>query len=125
MALKNVLGADTTLGSDRLQTGLLIVMKRADTGSVWPVSNNPEGKYYDPQQAFTIPNKDYPLWSVVRASTAAPSYFDPEYLSIAEGEGSTLSGTFVDGGVSTANNPALLALRFATLKGYGVCWPKG
>lgn len=36
-----------------------------------------------------------------------------------------VAGTFVDGGVSTANNPSLLALRFATLSGYGVSWPMG
>src|SRR5690348_10662190 len=66
--LKNVFG-DATLGSERLQTGLLVVMKRIDTGSPWPVSNNPQGRYYDPKRPSTIANKDYPLWSVVRAST--------------------------------------------------------
>src|SRR5262245_58138189 len=39
--LKAVYGADTTLGSDRLLTGLLVVVKRIDSGSPWPVSNNP------------------------------------------------------------------------------------
>jgi hypothetical protein len=124
--LKQVFGEDTTLGSDTLGTGLLVVMKRSDTGSPWPVSNNPSGKYYDPGRPLTIANKDYPLWAVVRASTAAPSYFDPEHMVIASGaEGTSVTGTFVDGGVSTANNPSLLALRYATLRGYGVSWPVG
>jgi hypothetical protein len=117
---------DATLGSKDLRTGLLVVMKRADTGSPWPVSNNPAGKYYAPERSSTIPNKDYPLWAVVRASTAAPSFFDPEFIQIATGrDGTAISGTFVDGGVSTANNPALLAFRFATLKGYRVSWQVG
>jgi uncharacterized protein len=123
--LKGVFGEET-LGSAQLETGLLVVMKRVDTGSPWPVSNNPNGRYYDPKKPFTIPNKDYPLWSVVRASTAAPSFFDPERIEITRDEqGTSVVGTFVDGGVCTANNPALLALRFATLKGYRVEWPTG
>jgi predicted acylesterase/phospholipase RssA len=125
--LKNIFGEDTTLASDRLKTGLLVVMKRSDTGSPWPISNNPKGKYYDPGRPLTIPNKDYPLWAVVRASAAAPSYFDPEYIIIAKDEAAATSvkGTFVDGGVSVANNPSLLALRFASLRGYGLSWPLG
>jgi predicted acylesterase/phospholipase RssA len=123
--LQKVFGAET-LGSDQLKTGLLVMMKRVDTGSPWPVSNNPNGKYYDPKKQLTIANKDYPLWSVVRASTAAPHYFDPEFIRIADAEdGTSVNGTFVDGGVSTANNPSLLALRFATLAGYRVNWETG
>ena len=117
---------DDTLGSDHLRTGLLVVAKRADTGSPWPMSNNPKGKYFDPQKPFVIPNKDYPLWAVVRASTAAPSYFEPEFIRIAQAaDGTSITGTFMDGGVSTANNPALVAYRFATLKGYRIDWPTG
>lgn len=123
--LQEVFGAET-LGSERLMTGLLIMMKRVDTGSPWPVSNNPNGKYYDPKKQFTLANKDYPLWSVVRASTAAPHYFDPEFIRIADAaDGTSVNGTFVDGGVSTANNPSLVALRFATLGGYRVNWETG
>lgn len=59
--LKEAFGPETTLGSEALQTGLLVVIKRSDTNSPWPVSNNPKGKYYDPGRPLTIPNKDYPL----------------------------------------------------------------
>jgi len=45
--LKFALGADTTLGSDKIKTGLCIVAKRADTNSIWPMFNHPRGKYYD------------------------------------------------------------------------------
>jgi len=125
--LRDVLG-EVSLGSPELQTGLLAVLKRLDTGSPWPVSNNPKGKYFGPRPGSrSIPNGDYPLWKVVRASTAAPSYFDPERIVVArdEASGQETVGTFVDGGVSTANNPALQALMFATLDGFRVGWEKG
>jgi hypothetical protein len=123
--LQGIFGADT-LGSENLKTGLLVVMKRADTSSPWPVSNNPRGSYFAPKNPTTIPNRDYSLWSVVRASTAAPSFFDAEPIDIANGaDGTPLTGTFVDGGVSTANNPSLLAFRFVTLEGYNVKWQTG
>lgn len=126
--LKEVYGADTTLGDPSLQTGLLVVTKRLDSSSVWPISNNPQGRYFGvrPDQRI-IPNSAYPLWQVVRASTAAPRYFEPERIEISRdqpGEKS-IAGEFVDGGVSPFNNPALQALMYATLSGYGVGWPTG
>ncbi len=41
--LKEVTGAETTLGSDKLRTLLMIVLRNATTDSAWPVSNNPTG----------------------------------------------------------------------------------
>jgi len=125
--LEGVFGSDTTLGSDRLKTGLLIVTKRVDTGSVWPLNNNPRGAYFRaPKDATWISNADYRLWQVVRASTAAPSYFEPELITITAGQGhKSVVGHFVDGGVSPFNNPSLLAVMYATLKGYSVGWPLG
>jgi predicted acylesterase/phospholipase RssA len=124
--LKNVYGADTKLGSDQLQTGLLVVTKRLDTGSPWPISNNPRGKYFASCPDGVIGNSDYPLWQVVRASTAAPSYFDPEEITIATKTGHPHTvGCFVDGGVSPFNNPALQAFMYATLDGYRIRWPTG
>ena len=126
--LKQVYGAETTMGDASLQTGLLIVTKRLDSGSVWPVSNNPRGKYFGVRpDADVIPNSAYPLWQVVRASTAAPRYFDPERIEISRGKPGEKSivGEFVDGGVSPFNNPALQALMYASLSGYGIGWPSG
>ena len=124
--LKSVYGADTTLGSDRLLTGLLVVIKRIDSGSPWPVSNNPNGKYFKSRPGGTIGNGDYKLWSTVRASTAAPDYFDPERITIAQlPNHPPIYGEFVDGGVSPFNNPALQALMYATLAGYRVGWRTG
>jgi patatin-like phospholipase/acyl hydrolase len=88
-ALKTVFGSETTLGSDRLRTGLLVAAKRLDTGSPWPMSNNPKGKYFRNTDSTShwIANADYPLWKVVRASTAAPTFFDPEEITIIEQPG--------------------------------------
>jgi hypothetical protein len=126
--LKQVYGAQTTLGDSSLQTGLLIVTKRLDSGSGWPISNNPRGKYYAPRpNSNIIANSAYPLWQVVRSSTAAPRFFDPDRIEISRGKaGETpVVGDFVDGGVSPFNNPALQAVMYATLDGYRIGWPTG
>lgn len=125
--LKRVFGKDLLLGDDSLQTGLLIVTKRLDTGSVWPLGNNPLGQFFRAKGSDTwISNSEFPLWKVVRASTAAPSFFDPEPIQIsAQARKKRVVGTFVDGGVSPYNNPSLQALMYATLDGYKVKWPTG
>ncbi len=124
--LKRILG-DRGIGDASVTTGLLVMTKRTDTGSPWPVGNNPAGRYF---RAGTndkwISNADYPLWKVVRASTAAPAFFDPEDITIAKETGrKTVVGEFVDGGVSPFNNPSLQAFMYATLKGYRVGWKSG
>jgi uncharacterized protein len=123
--LKKVYGAKTTLGGPELQTGLLVMTKRIDTGSPWPITNNPQGQFFAARDGV-IGNGEYPLWQVVRASTAAPAYFDPQSITIARAAGAkSVSGEFVDGGVSPFNHPALMAVMFATLSGYRVNWPTG
>jgi uncharacterized protein len=124
--LQKVYGPETTLGSDKIETGLLLVTKRIDTGSWWPISNNPRGKYFAARVDGTIGNSDYPLWQVVRASTAAPSYFEPEPITIGSAPGAApVVGEFIDGGISPFNNPALIAVMYATLGGYRIGWPTG
>jgi len=129
-ALRSQLGEYTTLGSADMQTGLMVVAKRYDTTSTWPLNNNPLGTYYASEpQSVHIANSDYPLWKVVRASTAAPSYFKPEEIIVAaprvDGIKKPVVGQFVDGGVSVANNPALQALHTAALDGFKLRWPLG
>lgn len=124
--LKNLFGADEILGGPSLRTGLMVVIKRLDSASPWPVSNNPKGKYFASRPGGTIGNGDYKLWQAVRASTAAPSYFDPERITIAHmPDHAPVYGDFVDGGVSPYNNPAFQAFMYATLEGYRVGWPAG
>jgi uncharacterized protein len=128
-ALKTIFG-ERTLGSSDFKTGLMIMSKRLDTGSPWPLTNNPKGLHFNQRLGDTgIANKDYPVWSVVRASTAAPTYFDPEAILIKAADPASgavaVQGEFIDGGVSTANNPALQLVLTATVKGYGFNWEMG
>jgi hypothetical protein len=114
---------NSTLGSRSLQTGLLVVAKRLDTGSTWTMSNNPASPFFTagPNDDF-LSNEDYLVRDVVRASAAAPSFFTPEYIEISSRKNRP-RGEFVDGGVSPHNNPALLALLLVTVKGFGAGWP--
>ena len=128
-ALKSVFG-DRTLGSSDFKTGLMVMSKRLDTGSPWPLTNNPNARYFGLRpNSRTIPNGEFPLWRVVRASTAAPYYFAPEMIQISKSDPArglkAVDGEFVDGGVSTANNPALQLLLTATTAGCKFGWQTG
>ena len=111
-------GPPALLGSKRLRTLLLIVMRNASTGSPWPVSNNPRARYND----ASLPdcNLKIPLWQLLRASTAAPFYFPPEAIRLGD-----QTSLFVDGGMTPFNNPSLIAVLMATLAPYQLCWPAG
>jgi uncharacterized protein len=114
---------DRTLDSDDLITGLCVVTKRMDTGSPWIVANNPKAPFWNgPDSRAYIGNRHYRLANLVRASTAAPVYFDPELLPIIDGE---LYGLFLDGGVTPHNNPSLALFLMTTLKAFRICWPTG
>jgi uncharacterized protein len=116
--LKEVLGEDTTLGSDRLRTQILIVTKNATMGNDWFFSNNPRNKFFKT-------NSGIPLWQIVRASSAAPTYFPPHTISIPDEMGAKQDYEFIDGGVSSYNNPALQVFLEATIPQYGYGWLMG
>ena len=111
-------GADTTLGSAKLRSLLMMVMRNATTDSPWPLSNNPYAKY----NLKTRPdcNLSLPLWQLVRASTAAPVYFPPEVIRLGKQE-----FVFVDGGITTYNNPSFQAFLMATTEPYNLNWQPG
>lgn len=120
--LRDAVGSDTRLGDDKIRTGLLVVTKRLDTHSVWALGNNPRGQYFSaPEGATWVPNSEYPLWRLLRASSAAPTYFAPKSFTIAPDE----EGLFVDGGVGPFNDPSLQALMYTTMSGYRVGWAQG
>lgn len=111
--LKTAFG-DITLGDSAIKTGLCVFAKRADTSGTWSLINHPDGKYYPK-------NKDILLRRAVRASTAAPTFFEPETLEVGDGE----IGAFVDGGVSMVNNGALMLFLMTSLKGFPFHWKNG
>lgn len=116
--LKDVFGEKTKFGSEKLKTLLMLVMRNVKTDSPWPVSNNPHAKYNDPNKPDS--NLNLPLWQLVRASTAAPTFFPPEEVELGDRK-----FIFVDGGVTSYNNPAFQLFLMATLEPYKLMWPTG
>lgn len=116
--MQEVFGKDTKLGSDKLRTVLMMVMRNSSTDSPWPVSNNPQAKYNARNRADC--NLEIPLWQLVRASTAAPVYFPPEVVKVGKQQ-----FIFVDGGITMYNNPAFQAFLMATVEPYKMNWPTG
>ncbi|MGF1672823.1 MAG: patatin-like phospholipase family protein [Rivularia sp. (in: cyanobacteria)] len=116
--LKRVFGEDTTFGSEDLKTLLMLVMRNASTDSPWPLSNNPYAKYNN--RELPDSNLNLPLWQLVRASTAAPTFFPPEKVKLGDNE-----FTFVDGAITPYNNPAFQLFLMATLEPYNLKWPAG
>lgn len=110
---------ESTLGSDKVRTYLMLVLRNATTDSPWPISNNPQAKYNELTHPYC--NLVLPLWQLVRASTAAPTYFPPEVVSLGAG----LEFIFVDGGVTMYNNPAFQLFLMATVGQYKLAWPTG
>ena len=121
-AFSDALGADTTLGSPGLRSLLMMVMRNATTDSPWPVSNNPFAMYN--QRDRQDCNLALPLWQLVRASTAAPTFFPPEVVTLGKGK-QAYTFVFVDGGVTTYNNAAFLAYQMATATPYHINWKTG
>lgn len=109
-AVKNI-----TLGDGKdLKTGLCIFAKRADTLTPYAFYNHPRGYYYDE-------NKGLLLKDLLRATSAAPTYFTAKELTMGDNE----KAIFIDGGVSNVNNPSLMLFLLAVLKRYAFQWKKG
>jgi hypothetical protein len=113
--LREILGEETTLGSERIGTLLLLMMRNATTDSAWPISNNPRAVYNDLARANC--NLRLPLWQLVRASTAAPSYYPAERIRVG-----ARPFLFEDGGVTPFNSPAFQMFLMATAQPYRVGW---
>ena len=111
------------LGDKNLRCLLMMVMRNHTTDSPWPVTNNPSAPYNDNRRDDC--NLRLPLWQLVRASTAAPTFFPPEQVIFGEGTAKEYLFVFVDGGVTTYNNPAFLAFEMATASPYAINWKTG
>lgn len=122
---------DRPLGSGDIKTGLAILTKRLDTNSLWVLTNNPRGRFWEnstqvADQAVdtagaVIGSKHLKLRDLLRASTSAPYYFAPKKMQIGGNE----KGLFADGGISAHNNPSLKMLMLATAQEDGFNWKHG
>lgn len=118
--LQEVFGVTTTLGSSKLKSLLLLVMLNASTSSPWPISSNPNALYNNLDECGSNSNLHLPLWQLVRASSAAPFFFEPEAIMI-EGK----QYLFFDGALTSYNNPAFKLFQMATMPEYRLEWPTG
>jgi patatin-like phospholipase/acyl hydrolase len=86
--LRKQIGEETILdlqNSGRLSKSrhLLIVTHNLSTDSPWPLSTNPKAKYN--LEDHPECNRKIPLWQLVRASAAAPTYFPPQEIELPRG----------------------------------------
>jgi predicted acylesterase/phospholipase RssA len=116
-------GQPALLGTERLRTFFLVVLRNASTGSTWPLTNNPDAIYNRRDRLHS--NLDLPLWQLIRASTAAPTYFPCEVVTLVASDGQERVFEFIDGGVSPHNNPSLLMYLFSTLPQYRMNFTAG
>lgn len=68
--LRREFGEERTLGAADLRCLLLLGLRNSTTGSPWPVSSNPDARY----NLGPGSNLDLPLWQLIRASAAAPTF---------------------------------------------------
>lgn len=113
-----------TLGSDALRSYLMLVLRNGSTGSAWPLTNNPKAPY-NVRTDVGESNLDLPLWQLIRASAAAPTFFPSEMMKVHRRDGASAEFEFIDGGVSPYCNPALAMFMHATLPEYGMNMAKG
>lgn len=113
--LRELLGPDTTLGSASVRPVLMLVLRNVTTDSPWVVTNHPGAPFNDTSASES--NLALPLWRLVRASAAAPAYFEPEVFSVGDEE-----FVFSDGAATGLVNPAFRAFLVATLRPYGIGW---
>lgn len=106
------------LGTDKLKTLFMCVMRNATTGSAWPVTNAKNAKFN--KLASEKSNLRIPIYQLIRASAAAPVYFLPEQIAL-----DTDKWIFVDGAITPYNNPAFMMYLAATLPCYGTGWQDG
>jgi uncharacterized protein len=111
-------GRPALLGTKKLKTLYLCVMRNATTGAPWIITNSPHAKYN--QAELENNNLKIPLYQLIRASTAAPVFFRPEEIE-AGGE----NWLFLDGAVTPYNNPAFIMYLTATLPAFGNNWKSG
>ncbi len=117
-SLQDFFGPDRTLGTEKLNTLLMLIMRNSSTDSHWPITNNPFAIFNNPDNDDC--NLEIPLWQLIRASTAAPTFFPPEKITLGKRD-----YYFEDGAISSYNNPSFLAFLQATVEPYNINWKSG
>ena len=113
---------DPDLRPNNLSCLFMGVTRNASTDSVWPISSNPAAKFNDPREPDC--NLRIPMWEILRASSAAPTFFPPHNI-VLDPRNPANAFTFVDGGTTSYNNPSFLLYRMATAEPYHLCWSTG
>lgn len=113
---------DPDLKPEYLRCLFMSVTRNATTDSVWPISSNPAAKFNDPHDSDC--NLRIPMWEILRASSAAPTFFPPHKI-ILDPRYKDSAFTFVDGGTTPYNNPSFLLYRMATKDPYHLRWSTG
>ena len=108
-------GTPATLGTKRLRGRFLCVMRNIKTGATWVITNSPDAKYNALDHRYC--NLKFPLYQLIRASTAAPVYFPPEEIVNAD-----QSWIFLDGAITPYNNPAFMMYLTTTQAAFGKPW---
>jgi predicted patatin/cPLA2 family phospholipase len=108
-----------TLGTKKLRTLFLCVMRNATTGAPWIITNSRHAKYN--QEHLDDNNLNIPLYQLIRASTAAPVFFEPQEIDGGAGK----NWMFIDGAITPYNNPAFIMFMTATQACFGNNWPDG
>lgn len=126
--LKNneVLG-EITLGSPNLKTNLMIVTNNVTRGQNWFFVNNTVKEEYKEPNKYLESHKDIPLWQIVRASSAAPTFFPPFPIQVknTKNPSSNESCEFIDGGIGSYNNSSWQLFLEAVHPKYGTGWEYG
>jgi hypothetical protein len=117
-SMRELVGADTSLGDGHFRTLLMLVMRNATTHAPWSLTNNPRSKYNEPSRVDA--NFRLPLWQLLRASCPAPLYFPPEVIEVGR-----RALVIADGGSTIHGNPALQLFVMATAAPYRLAWQTG
>ena len=104
--------ADTVLRSEKLKTGLGIVLTRIDTGEIWSLTNHPRVRSSERGSLL--------LSQVLLASMSTPVLLPPVVLRIASD-----SGSYISGELSVGPDPALHLFLVATGPAFPFHWRTG
>lgn len=117
-------GQQLTLGSSELKTNLMVVTKNVTTGKPCFFVNNTKREPYQPIKKNPYlefeTDPTIPLWDIVRASSAAPTFFPPHSFEV---NGKPYE--FIDGGVSEFNNSSFQLFLMSVLPEFGLSWDSG